>query len=479
MDFKKIADHFRARTAPLAVSQIVIVTGEGDFTGNGKLRRNGDSLELEVTLVGERELPTVGGIFKRDQFWKIGGLIEDQFPFWAVSLPHQHTINEARFVVRGGLFHFDRVHHLTLPFEAKQLREAVIQAASSGKETSATSVRGYVDARLTDYKLVWLAEATVTVENNPFLGESIHTERNTLRGRVGDFEYGLIQRGDDCDIHLRLKDGADAQAGAIDRLSQALYRALAFVHGRHTWPQWEQIDSGTGNRLEYATAPRKVSANFYTPLTGTTSSNGSDPTVLIGKAVECFLREDAFSKEFDNYLFLTREAAADETPIQVGTLGLCAVLEGFVSFLHQHFCGEKTSSGNAEFEQAKSTLIEFVKERANGVEQPPNMADSWKRFIGLLQSARPLRPADKYCQLVEHFRLPPGKMSAALEAWKVHRHPLAHGASAKDDRMDQLVATSRIAGAINVLAAAALGFSGLMVLSRIEDKIEDEYIRLP
>ena len=41
--------------------------------------------------------------------------------------------------------------------------------------------------------------------------------------------------------------------------------------------------------------------------------------------------------------------------------------------------------------------------------------------------------------------------------------------------MDQLVATSRIAGAINVLAAAALGFSGLMVLSRIEDK----YVRLP
>ncbi len=314
----------------------------------------------------------------------------------------------------------------------------------------------------------------MTVEKNPFLGESSHTKRNTLRGKVGDFEYGLIQRGEDCDIHLRLREGADARVGEMDRMSLALYRALAFVHGCHTWPQWEIIDRGIGNCLEYATAPRKVSANIYTPLTQTTSSNGSDPTVLIGKAVECFLREDSYSEQFDNYLFLTREAAADETPIQVGTLGLCAVLEGFVSFLHQHFCGEKASSDRTEFEEAKSTLVEFVKERANSVEQPAKMADSWKRFIGLLQSARPLRPADKYAQLVDHFRLPPEKMSAALEAWKAHRHPLAHGASANDDQMDQLVATSRIAGAINVLAAAALGFSGLMVLSRIEDK----YIRL-
>ena len=77
------------------------------------------------------------------------------------------------------------------------------------------------------------------------------------------------------------------------------------------------LESGTGNRLEYTTAPAKVSTNIYTPLTEATSSNGSDPTVLIGKAVECFLREHDFAEKFDNYLFLTREAAADETPIQV------------------------------------------------------------------------------------------------------------------------------------------------------------------
>ena len=138
MDFQIIADHFHTDTAPLAVSQIVIVTGEGDFTGNGKLRRNGNRLELEVTLPGERDLPKVSGIIKREQFWKIGGIIEDQVPFWAVSLPHQHNTNEARFVTHGGFFHFDRIHHLTLPFDAGPFREAVIQAGNSEKETGNT-----------------------------------------------------------------------------------------------------------------------------------------------------------------------------------------------------------------------------------------------------------------------------------------------------------------------------------------------------
>lgn len=82
MDFKKAADHFRKKTTPLAVSQIVIISDQGDFAGSGKLRRNGDQIELEVTLKGNKELPMIGGIITSEQFWKIGGIIENQAPFW-------------------------------------------------------------------------------------------------------------------------------------------------------------------------------------------------------------------------------------------------------------------------------------------------------------------------------------------------------------------------------------------------------------
>lgn len=346
--------------------------------------------------------------------------------------------------------------------------------ATLEREPCTAPARGYVDAHLTNYNVVWREEMTVTVEQNPFLGDSSHTERNILRGQVGEYEYGLVQRDADCHIHLRLKKAVTAPVGEIIHLSQAFYRALAFVHGRHTWPQWERIDGATGRVSEYATAPRDFSDNIHTPLTATTCANGSNPTLLIGKAVECFLREDAFSEAFDNYLFLTREAAAKDTPDHVGTLGLCAVFEGFVGFLHQHFCGGDGTSAGATFGEAKETLIEFAKERGGNTELRPEEAIVWKRLIGLLQSARALRPADKFQQLAAHFRLPAEKIMPALDAWKAHRHPLAHGAP-RDDLIEQMLATSRMAGIINVLAAAALGYSGLMVLSRIED----QYIRLP
>jgi hypothetical protein len=327
---------------------------------------------------------------------------------------------------------------------------------------------------LTDFKLVWAEEMTDTVEHNPFLGESSRTERNTLVGKLGDFEYGLIQRENDLDLHLQLVEGKTTPVGEMGCVSQALYRALAFIHGRHCWPQWERINEGSESVSEYTTAPCSVSENIHTPLTTTTCENG-DATLLIDKAVECFLRKDAFSEAFDNYLFLTREAAARDTPKHVGTLGICAVLEGFVGFLFDHLLLKNDPATAQQFEAVRSSLVAFAKEGAAGSGVAADMATPWNRFIGFLQSARLLRPIDKYNLLVDHLKLPKDKMSLALDAWKKHRHPLAHGASPKDDQMDQMFATSRVAGAINVLAAATLGYSGLMVLSRIED----QYIRLP
>ncbi len=473
MDFEKVAEHLRSTTAPLAVSQIVILTPQGDFTGNGKLRSSDGRIELEVILAGDQGLPEIGGTITREQFWKIGGIIEGQAPFWGLSTPDQHSTSTARFTVRSGRFAFDRIQHLTTPFNDGNLRDALLEAVENPKVESTVPMRGYVTARLSNYKIVWRELRTETVQENPFLGKSTRWERDTLKGELGDFEYALIQRGDDCLIELRLKKEASAPLGEIVRFTAALYRAIAFVHGRHAWPQWERVQ-GSGIFTEYTTAPRTISENRHTPLTQTTCANGSDATLLIGKAVECFLRRDNFGKGLNDYLFLAREAAANDTPDHVGTLGLCAVFEGIVGFLFEKLCAAEIPADTAQFEYARSKLVAFAKEQAADAKTPPETAGAWTRFLGYLQSARPVRPADKYRQLIEHLRLPAEKMAPALDAWQTHRHPLAHGASPSDDLTEQMFATSRIAGAINVLAAAALGYSGLMVLSRIEDS----YIRL-
>jgi hypothetical protein len=330
-------------------------------------------------------------------------------------------------------------------------------------------------ARFADYKLVWSDLMTVTVEENDFLGKTTRTERDTFRGAFGDFEYGLIQRKGDCEVHLRLKDGASAPPGAMKRVSQAFYRALAFAHGRHTWPQWERIETGDGRVLEHATAPRAFSDNIHTLLTERTCAHGSNLALLIEKTVQRFLGDDALSKALDDYLFLAREAAGKDTPAHVGTLGLCAVFEGFVGFLYEHFCSGHDSLAGTDFEEARESLVQYAKKSAGSAKCPSAAPSAWQRFIGMIQGARSARPTDQFRQVVEHFRLPWKKMSPALDSWKKYRHPLAHGAGLQNDLMEQFVASSRIAGAINVLAAAAIGYSGTAVLSRIEDR----FINLP
>ena len=206
---------------------------------------------------------------------------------------------------------------------------------------------------------------------------------------------------------------------------------------------------------------------------GTHGPNGN--ALLIRKAAECFLRNDEFSESLNSYLFLAREAAAAETPDQVGALGLCAVFEGLVGFLHSHFCAPEQSSEDASFDAVRSELARYANERAASAGGGSGAAASWKRFVGRIQSATALRPADKYRMLVEHFRLPWEKMSPALDAWKKYRNPLSHGKAPSGEVAEDMIVPSRIAGAINVLAAAAIGYSGLAVLSRIED----QFVRLP
>lgn len=76
--------------------------------------------------------------------------------------------------------------------------------------------------------------------------------------------------------------------------------------------------------------------------------------------------------------------------------------------------------------------------------------------------------------LVIHFNLNWKQLEPALDAWKRQRNTLAHGKGAEFGIKD-LLETSRIAGAINILALAAIGYHGLASAS----VLEDAYIRIP
>ncbi|MEZ0257300.1 MAG: hypothetical protein ACAI37_18610 [Chthoniobacter sp.] len=180
MDFKQIAAHFRDESTPLVVTRVTIISDSGDFTGHGKLRRIENSLNLELMLDGEEKLPSIGGSYTQDQFWKIGGLIEGTVPFWGVSLPHEQTYHSARFTTRTAHFDFSRIHHLTVPFEDYEFRDAILRASLSPEEKLVSTTGESLVARLVDFKTVWTDTSTKIVEQNPFLGKLQNSRRDTL-----------------------------------------------------------------------------------------------------------------------------------------------------------------------------------------------------------------------------------------------------------------------------------------------------------
>lgn len=368
-------------------------------------------------------------------------------------------------------FGIDIIHHLTREFGEGELRGAVLNAVRTERERLPSDEGICAFARLTDYKLGWFNSDTVATENNEFFGTTSKTLKNTLVGVFEGFRYALVQRGDDCDVHLR-QNGDAARWTDSRQVMCALLRAIAFLHGRHAWPQWQRIENGFDTTAEYTRAPRTIPRTIYTTLS---EDSGGDPALLIAKAAECFLREGDFGETLHHYLFLAREASANETPHHAGSLGLCAVFEGLITFLHSHGCGDTQTPDEAEFEKARSELKRYASERAAIPDLAPTAAEMWKRFIGLIQSARPLRPLEKYRWLVEHLRLPLEATMPAFDVWKRHRNVLAHGMRPDGDNTDNLIVVSRVAGAINVMAAAALGYSGSAVLSRLEDR----FVRIP
>jgi hypothetical protein len=141
---------------------------------------------------------------------------------------------------------------------------------------------------------MWCNLYSQTVQENAFLGKSSLTQRDTLRGAFDEFEYALIKRGKDCDVHLRLKKGAVISPRLFRDTFSALLHAVAFLHGQHAWPQWERVETDSRVLDEFATAPRSVPKTIHTLLTETACANHADATSLIEKAVHSFLRKDDF-----------------------------------------------------------------------------------------------------------------------------------------------------------------------------------------
>jgi len=204
------------------------------------------------------------------------------------------------------------------------------------------------------------------------------------------------------------------------------------------------------------------------------SPDGTALTSLLEVATIMFLRTDSFATRLKHLLFLLREAGASSAPQSIGLLGFCAIFEGIVGLLHRELIPPGKAAHLEGFSSVKGEVQKFVGEQLRQ-ELDESRKTAFKRLQGQIGGAGSARHIDKYRELCGHFGLAWEKMSVAWNAWNSHRHGLAHGSSEQSTGVDSWLAASRIAGACNVLALAAIGYKGVSSLSRLEDK----YIDLP
>lgn len=483
MKVAELCEHIRTNKEPLRVDNVTVNTGTEVLHGHGTIRVGKNRFKLRLSLSGG-ECPLPHGVFTREQFWKIAGVIDDETPFNTVGLPHSAQSGFSDLAFSRADFDVDSIS-LGRELTESEQREREKQGAemrhmfgngmavSDTAPKSATSnERLRYQARLISYPLIWKNSVTETNKEAPGGRKSRKSSWDTLHTSFEGCEFTLTQDGEDCLIDVRPLAGTEIEVTRLDALSTSFLYALGFVSGRDAWPQDVKVSTPFKTVKHTLKVPRESRKSDSALLTDTACANGADFADALQCATVFFLNKAQLGADVNELLFLSRSATSSQTPHEVGTLALCSIFEGMVDHLDEALLSEVEHEHEAVFDEAKKTLLAACNELKGGLPaNSTNLARSYERLAGSVGAARFARFKDKLERLVAHLGLPWANcFDLALSAWQKNRNSLAHGKLAS--RSLELDSQSRMAGAINLLVAAAMGYKGLAVFSRGEDRYQ-------
>lgn len=181
--------------------------------------------------------------------------------------------------------------------------------------------------------------------------------------RVPPTERKIVRRGCSTGLRVRTKEGVRPPSGELKRVAAALLKAVAFVHGQHTWPQFYRARKGFNALEEWTRAADNLPRSTYIPVPETACANGASLQDVFERLMSVLLANDKFADKFAHNLFLSREAGGDATPRSVSSLELCAVFEGMMDLLHAKFVVSHQTAEQNAFEEKKAQLAAFVAEQ--------------------------------------------------------------------------------------------------------------------
>jgi hypothetical protein len=252
---------------------------------------------------------------------------------------------------------------------------------------------------------------------------------------------------------------------------------VAFTHGHHTWPFLTEYHRDGKLILNNVHLSSNVANTSHAPFTNRLAFEAqvnrlnwkfSEP---LEKAYLFFSVESKLSSEITHLLYLFREASTSGVPQGITLLGLCSLFESLLHAIYDDQITPLASADTSDFESAKKDALEAVTLKA-GLSQNPA---SFDRIIGILTSAKPLRPKDKLEAILDQFQLKPkARWLEIFKLWRDYRNPLSHRLSDNDDSeastKENLLAESKIAGAINSIILKRMGYSGPVHASAYEEQ---------
>jgi len=479
---------------------IVVSTAKGEFHGKGIVEIANGRFRIQVTLSTDTPCPELPqGIIGHRDFWLIKGVIEDEIGFKVHSLPSKSTQNSTfgqldksalefsanwmeltptafECLTNEDLFEMQRQANPNAPAEQttmKALPTASEECDVLVTKVGAQSVKVTFHAVLPDFKLIECNEGTETTIKNVFLGESSHSSLDTFQGEMSGWKYGLIQREGDLLVHFLSKPEHQSLGDAHDRgLFHAFLTALAFMHAQHAWPF--SVEHRRDGKLltNYIQLNKNITHSPHAPFSEALAFNNrtKNLTWSFGAALESaykfFSSDSRLAREVETVLFIFREATGRGIPKRIALLSLCSLFESLVRAVHEEEIAPKSADANAEFQRVKKEVCENLLKKG----QP-----AYGRLAAILKPAEPVNNRMRYDAVIEYLGLKPSAYWQELYGlWSKFRNPISHR-MAKEDKSedsikDELIAESRIAGAINCMILRLMNYSGYVRLSVYEDK---------
>jgi len=481
---------------------VIHVNAERRINVRGSLWRDAkkEQFHLHLTLPNGIVLDNNRSrIITPEQFWKIEGRLENEIWFHCRDFPSGSNSSwnridgESPETIQFTPHQISLVREYTEEIERQRIERRqetfqLLDKVAAKREASGPSAKpterdpiGYWSASvmIPGVKVIFKNETTTITEKNPLFGERGRKPGDTLVGKRDGCIYGILQHEDSAEVVFQ-EQGADHRSQSLEDFEerlQSLLRALAFVNGWEPWWQRRTIKRGSDVVLDELRPLGQAPVSELAPLSERACHFGANIIGLINCAWD-FFRSDPGSETISRILHLIRQATQKGTPLAIGLLAQCTLLEGVIEVLHARLDPPAKGFTDGVFAALTGHLLDKLAQAHPSVmpemptpEQSAALVEAKTRLANFVGSARLLRPEDKLRRVAAHFGLSDaGFVAPLLKEWKAHRNPLAHGSEKKGAPGETMMAYSRIAGALYILVAKSMRYSGRIVASRFEDR---------